>query len=423
MATAIDEFEKEFERYLLQVTEGAPQKRVRTNGNATKPAPFADTSSNTEGKKPATKLNANRKTSTAPLLESAAAASFKMTSINWLWPNRFALGKLGLLAGLPDRGKGLITADMIARVTTGDHWPCGEGRARKGRALILSAEDDIADTIIPRLVAAGADLNLVEIVRMVRQGDNKRMFSLITDLELLRRKVDELGDVVMVDIDPMSAYLGVGKIDSYRTTDVRGALAPVTEFAAAKQIFVLGVLHFNKKADVTNAMLRISDSLAFAATARHCYVVVDDPDNERRLFVKAKNNLAPDTKALSYRVNAIAVGEGPEGSIWAPRVIWGSEHVEVTATEAMQAEAAGKSDTANPRDAAKTFLSEMLAAGPIARSDIDEAAKANCISDRTLARAKTEMGIIAKKNGLTGGWTWELPPTDEPKKQWNAEND
>ena len=217
----------------------------------------------------ATKRTASSKQNEAPLeLESAAAATFKMAGLNWLWTNRFALGKLGLIAGLPDRGKGLITADMTARVTTGALWPCGEGRALKGRVLILSAEDDIEDTIIPRLVAAGADLDQVEIVRMVRQGEGKRMFSLVSDLELLRRKVDELGNVVMIIIDPMSAYLGVGKIDSYRTTDVRGVLAPLTEFAATKQAFVLGVLHFNKKTDVNNAMLRISDSLAFAATAR-----------------------------------------------------------------------------------------------------------------------------------------------------------
>jgi putative DNA primase/helicase len=351
-------------------------------------------------------------------LESAPASSFKMAGLNWLWPNRFALGKLGLIVGLPDRGKGLITADMTARVTNGDLWPCGEGRALKGRVLILSAEDDVEDTIVPRLVAAGANLNQVEILRMVRQGDSKRMFSLVSDLELLRRKVEELGDVVMIDIDPMSAYLGVGKIDSYRTTDVRGVLAPLTEFAAAKQVFVLGVLHFNKKTDVNNAMLRISDSLAFAATARHCYVVVDDLENDRRLFVKAKNNLAPDTKALSYGVNTVNVGndEKTGKAIWAPRVAWGLEHVEITATQAMEAEASGRS-SANPREAAKTFLTNMLVAGPVAKSEIEEAADANCIAVATLKRAKAELGIIAKKSGLKGGWTWQLPAQQTPHKR------
>jgi putative DNA primase/helicase len=353
-------------------------------------------------------------------LDSAGASTFKMAGVTWLWPNRFALGKLGLIAGLPDRGKGLLCADMAARVTTGDLWPCDEGRALQGNVLLLSAEDDIEDTIIPRLVAAGADLKRVHILRMVRTGDGKRMFSLVSDLELLRKKIEEIGNVVMVQVDPLSAYLGVGKVDSYRTTDVRGVLAPLTELAAEKQISLLGILHFNKKTDVDNAMLRISDSLAFAATARHCYCVVDDPDNKQRLFIKAKNNLAPDTKALSFAVNAIVVGQDEKTGkdIWAPRVVWGLEHVDISATAAMQAEAAGKSST-NPRTAAKTFLAELLANGPVAKHEIEEAADANCISTATLRRAKDELGIITKKSGLKGGWTWQLPDQQPVRRRVN----
>jgi putative DNA primase/helicase len=264
---------------------------------------------------------------------------------------------------------------------------------------------------VPRLAAAGADLKHVHIARMVRQNDGKRMFSLVSDLALLRHKLETIGNVVMVVIDPMSAYLGVGKVDSYRTTDVRGVLAPLTELAAEKQVFLLGVLHFNKKADVSNAVLRISDSLAFAATARHCYVVVDDAENEQqRLFVKAKNNLAPDTKALTYGVNAVVVGKDQRTGqdIWAPRVVWGLKHREITATEAMEAAAAGRS-RAGTKEAAETFLRDMLANGPIAKRDIEEAAEANCISDITLRRAKADLGIVARKAGMKDGWTWQLP--------------
>ena len=103
---------------------------------------------------------------------------------------------------------------------------------------------------------------------MVRDDKNgSRMFSLISDLEPLRRKIIEIGDVRLVLIDPISAYLGVGKVDSFRGTDVRAVLTPLTTLAVDTKVAVIGVMHFNKKTDVTNALLRISDSLAFGAVA------------------------------------------------------------------------------------------------------------------------------------------------------------
>jgi hypothetical protein len=85
------------------------------------------------------------------LLETRKASSYKMRAIEWLWMNRFAYGKLGLLGGLPDLGKGLITAFLMACVTNGREFPCNEGKPpRKGSVIYLSAEDDIEDTIVPR---------------------------------------------------------------------------------------------------------------------------------------------------------------------------------------------------------------------------------------------------------------------------------
>jgi 5S rRNA maturation endonuclease (ribonuclease M5) len=342
-------------------------------------------------------------------LQSARASSFEMKSIQWLWPGRYALGKLGLLVGLPDEGKGQVFCDMAARVTQGWDWPCGEGKAPKGNVILLTAEDDIGDTIRPRLVAAGADCDRVEIIKMVRASEKERMFSLVTDLDLLRKKIVEVGDVKLVQIDPITAYLGNGKVDSFRTTDVRSVLAPVVEFAADLRVSVVGIMHFNKKTDVDNALLRVSDSLAFGATARHVYAVVDDAENDRKLLVKAKNNLAAaGNKALAYHFGGREVGNDPESgeTIFAPHILWEDQHVEVTATEAMQANTS-KSPAA--RDEAKKFLADILANGPMVKAEIEEAAGANGISERTLFRAKGELGVMAKKDGPSGTWTWRLP--------------
>jgi hypothetical protein len=172
-------------------------------------------------------------------------------------------------------------------------------------------------------------------------------------------------------------------------------------------------MHFNKKADVTNAMLRIADSLAYVAAARHVYCAVDDAEvKDRRLLVKAKNNLAPDKAALSYMVGVRLVGHDDEtgSEIWAPHILWGTEHVEITATEAMQAEATGKREP-SAKEHAEDFLRQQLARGPVDADDIHAAARANMISERTLRRAKHDLKVRARKQEgrMNGKWFWEMP--------------
>jgi hypothetical protein len=352
-------------------------------------------------------------------LESVCAADEEIKNLTWVWPGRFALGKIGLIVGLPDEGKGLTLSDIMARITRGALWPCNEGTAPLGNVLLLTAEDDISDTIIPRLLAAGADLKRVTIVKMIRDTNGPRMFSLISDLPALRQKVREIGDVRMIVIDPISSYHGIGKIDSFRATDVRAVLGPLKEFAAELALTVLGIMHFNKKTDVTNVLLRISDSLAYGAAARHVYGVVNDPDNFRKLFVKGKNNLAPaEQKTLAFTFNEREVGTDKQtgAPIRAPYIVWFRDPVDITAAEAMQAATENKSPSA--RDDAKNFLKALLSNGPIASKDVYETAKENGISRNTLQRAKNDLDIDVRKDGpIVDGervWQWHLPEQENP---------
>jgi DNA polymerase len=359
-------------------------------------------------------VDISRRESASCQLQSVCAADVAMEAVEWLWPNRFARGKVGILAGLPDEGKGLVLSHIAAQVTTGGAWPCCEGRSPQGRVLLLSAEDAPGDTVVPRLAAAGADLSRIDILTMVREGGKERMFSLQTDLEMLRQKIVAAGDVVLVEIDPISAYFGVGKVDSYRTTDVRAVLAPLVALAEELRIAVIGIMHFNKKIDVTNALLRISDSMAFGATARHVYGIVSDPDHQRQLMVRAKNNLANRgcDKALAFSFNSREVGVDHKNGrpITAPFIVFEPEHVEVTATEAMQ----GANDSKSPgtRNTAKQFLAALLSNGPVGSTEVYDAAEANNISKRTLHRAKSDIGAeIAKDGPMKDGertWQWRM---------------
>jgi hypothetical protein len=350
-------------------------------------------------------------------LRSVRAATVEMEALEWFWPNRFALGKIGIVAGLPDEGKGLLLSYMAACCTNAAlSWPCSEGEAPRGNVILLTAEDDLADTVVPRLTAAGADRSKVEIVGMVHERDTKtgeprqRMFSLVRDLDKLRAKIAEVGNVALIVIDPISAYLGIGEIDSFRDADVRAVLGPLKELAGETQAAIVALMHFNKKVDVLNMMLRICNSIAFAAASRHAFGVVDDPDNNRKLFVRGKNNLArKDDRALAFHFDEREVGTSQRSGkpIVAPFIVWEAGYVDVTATEALQAVSEHKAPAA--RDLAKKFLLRILAKRPMLVTEIEDAAKAERISVRTLARAKAALNIIAEKeNKPDGKWLWRL---------------
>ena len=272
----------------------------------------------------------------------------------------------------------------------------------------------ISDTVIPRSMAAGANLEKVHIVKMYNEGAGRhRVFSLLTDLSALQSKIEEIPDTLCVIIDPMSAYLGVGKVNNNSTTDVRGFLKPLTDLAAEKMILILGIMHFNKKVDVTNAMLRIANSLAYSAAARHVYAVVDDPDVEnRRLFVKAKNNATgPAKKTLSYMTGARMIGHDPKPTKKFGRLI--SNGVPTMSrsppTKPCRPKPAATSGRAERREA-KDFLQDRLADGPVKQAELFDEAEAAGLSKSTLQRAKRDLKIASKKGkGLDNAWTWELP--------------
>src|SRR5262245_569469 len=148
--------------------------------------------------------------------------------IEWLWSGRIAAGKLTLFAGDPGLGKSQIAINIAARVTDGGEWPDG-GTPPIGNVVMLSAEDDVADTLRPRFEAAGGHLDRCHVVRGIRsETGGQRTFSLQGDLDLLGAQLAAVGNVKLVIIDPVTCYCG--KVHGNSTTDIRGLLAPLTEF-------------------------------------------------------------------------------------------------------------------------------------------------------------------------------------------------
>ncbi len=163
-------------------------------------------------------------------------------SISWLWPNRIALGKLSIIAGDPGLGKSLMALDIAAHVTRGKPWPVDQTPCPSGEVVLLSAEDDIADTIRPRLDAVHADVSKVHVLTTVKTKDPEtnevceRMVSLRKDIFLLSRMLSDYPECVLVIIDPLSAYLG--GVDSHKNADVREFLAPLSNLAEKQGVAI-----------------------------------------------------------------------------------------------------------------------------------------------------------------------------------------
>jgi putative DNA primase/helicase len=344
----------------------------------------------------------------ASALISRCAAEITPEKIEWLWPGRIARGKHTCIAGEPGTGKSQLCISSIAAVTTGGKWPCGEGQAPIGNVIILSAEDGAADTIIPRLLAAGADLGRVHVVSAVRNTDgSRRALNLQLDLDLLEKKIAEIGNVVLVVVDPVSSYLG--KTDSHKNSEVRGVLEPLSEMAERTRIAILSVTHFSKAGanGTTKALHRFIGSIAFTGAPRAAFAVTEDAEHEgRRLFLHAKNNLASAPQGLAFRLEQTIVG----GGIVASRVVWDSEPVAITANQALSAEADGTEGRTAKAEAVE-FLQAALAGGAVAAAEVNRMARDHGLTAKAIRSARESLGVKIERDGFGSGSKsmWSLP--------------
>ena len=328
-------------------------------------------------------------------------ANIEPEPIAWLWRGRIALGKLTLIAGDPGLGKSLITAALAASVSKGYPWPVDGTFAPLGDVLLLSAEDDPADTIRPRLDAAGADCARVHILKAVfDEDDSARMFSLKRDTAALEDALASLPDCHLVVIDPVSAYLD--GTDSHNNSDVRGLLAPLSDLAGRFKIAIVLIQHLNKSTG-NNALYRNIGSIGFTAAVRAAYLVVKDKDNpERRLLLPTKNNLAKDGTGLAYSVKGNEQDQ--------PVIAWELEPVATTAAEAL-AQPDSYSENADNNWAVEV-LRGVLSSGPLPALEVFKRCKQEGVSEKQTRTAGGKLGVRHDKTGFNNGWEWSLSIED-----------
>jgi AAA domain-containing protein/bifunctional DNA primase/polymerase-like protein len=206
-------------------------------------------------------------------LNVRTANAVETRKIKWLWKHRVPLGKLSLFVGVPGSGKSLCAGDVAARLSTGAPWFDAENTFPPSESLLLAGEDDIEDTTIPRLQAAGADLSKIHFLKSVSIGSaetsDEREVAFDQDLKQVEEFLQQHPDVRLIVVDPVSNYLGSAKMNSEQ--EIRAVLIPLKNLAERMDVAVIGVMHLNKAVD-RGAVNRVGGAMAFVGVARSAYL-------------------------------------------------------------------------------------------------------------------------------------------------------
>jgi len=338
---------------------------------------------------------------TESLVEILPATAFNPEPIRWLWPGWLARGKLHLLAGAPGTGKTTIGVSTAAMVSSGGRWPDGSEIAT-GSVLIWSGEDDIGDTLLPRLMVAGGVRERVHFIRGTTERGKARPFDPATDMPGLAAAAAKIPDVRLLIVDPVVLAV-VG--DSHKNVETRRGLQPIVDLAAQIGVAVLGITHLTKNTSGRDPLERVTGSLAFGAVARVVLTTVKPADAEApRRMVRVKSNIGPDSGGFEYTLLGAPVPGYDTFS--AQRVEWG-EPLEGTARELMAVEQ--DDNDADALEEAEAFLHDQLASGAVPTKELQQAAKAHGHQWRTIERAEKDLGVVATKEGFQGAWAWCLP--------------
>jgi hypothetical protein len=276
-------------------------------------------------------------------------------------------------------------------------------------AVYVTAEDSESATIVPRLMAAGADLDRVHFVRIDNLPGG---LSIPGHLDGLKFEMERYGARLLV-LDPLSVHLGDHRMDAHRERDVRKAIGPLAFAMEAMDGSALGLMHWSKGPSV-NALDRVLGSRAFTAAARAILGVGEDPDESgQRMLVLAKSNLGRlDVPALTFTITERLIDD-PDGGFPIPTsgVEWTGEREGVRSSDLFRI--AESAEEQGAMVSACTLIVSVLEDGPLDAKVLDNARKAGAVSERTYRRARAFLGVVTEpvrdSSGRVIGWVARLP--------------
>lgn len=336
-----------------------------------------------------------------------SAADIRPRPTRWLWAGRFALGAISLIAGPEGTGKSTLAYTLAAEVTRGTL--AGDRKGQPKAVLVVATEDSWEHTIVPRLMAAGADLARVYRVEVMTSEDTHGSLNLPHDNAELEGAIGQT-DAAMVLLDPLMSRLA--GLDTHKDGEVRLALEPIAAIADRTSVSVVGLIHFNKSGsgDVLNNVMA---SKAFTAVARSVSMVVRDADDESgraRIFATPKNNLGrDDLPMLRFTIAGHAI-DTEEGPAHTSQLVWGGtvdgsigEHIGASTDPEARSMAAE----------AREWLTQYMhtEGGRVLATDASKAYSAFC-GDRTdnarrrLSAARRRLGYDKESKGYPAVHYW-----------------
>jgi hypothetical protein len=322
------------------------------------------------------------------------------TNITWLFTGRYPAGMLVILDGDPGLSKSMFSLGLTVSVITGKPFLGMIKPETTGGVILLSAEDDLNNTIIPRLLAAGAPLGVIPNLHHIpctKPGGDRISLADVDTLAALEKLIIDTKARLMV-VDPINAYLG-DKVDSNNDQKIRQVLGPISEMANRTGCMIFCLRHLNKGGG-GKAIYRGLGSIGYTGQARANFFAAQHPDDEGWFVIAAsKFNIGAKPSSIKYTLDFATV---PNVSSPVPYCARG-ENCDLTAN----ALSAQSDDDGDKVAEAVEFLQEILSLGPVSFDLITKAAAKRKIATITLRRAKSRMKVKSVKT--TKNWYWQLP--------------
>ena len=318
-------------------------------------------------------------------------ADVEPEEVSWLWSGRIPFGKVTVIDGDPGLGKSTLTLEIAACLSRGESMPDHDGpKLEVAGTLLLSAEDGIADTLVPRLQSANADLTRIHAFTSLDQ---------LSDVGPIAEAANRVGAKLIV-IDPFMAFVPEAT-NAHNDSHVRRLLLPVSRLAEELGAAFVVVRHLNKNQGA-DAMYRGGGSIGIVGAARSALLVAKDPQNpEARVIASTKSNLGPPPTSLRFEL----AKRSPDSLRASIKWLGTSQLQANDLVQPYQAEASG---ARSAMEDAEGFLVQLLGDGPVDAEEVRVCAKAAGLAWRTVERAKASLGAKSVRSAPKAPWRWVL---------------